>query len=328
VSADKVLVTGASGFIGSHLVESLVHDGQTVRAFVRYTSDRRRGNLDLLPEDIKSTIEFCHADLRDADAIKEVLCGIDTVYHLGAINSNPYSLQHPEETIAVNTLGTLNILQAMRDHDTRRGVIVSTSEVYGPIQYVPVDEKHSLQPQSPYSASKISAEALSISFNRSYNTPVVVVRPFNTYGPRQSTRAVIPTIISQALTKDVVSLGAIHMTRDYTFVQDTVRGLISASKADSALGKIVNLGTGQSVTIGDVAEKIIALIGRLVTISANDDQRLRPEVNQELRIAADNKLAQSLLGWQPEITLDRGLQLTIDWIADHLEQFDPNIYSV
>lgn len=324
----QALVTGASGFIGSHLVELLVREGYTVRALTRYTSDNRRGNLALLPSEITDQVEVCPADLRDAEAVSMALDGVDTVFHLGAIISIPYSYQHPEETVAVNILGTFNVLQAMRQHTTRRGVIVSTSEVYGSARYVPIDENHPLQPQSPYAATKVSAEALSISFHRTYETPVVVVRPFNTYGPRQSARAVIPTIISQALTRPVVSLGAIHTVRDYTYAADTARGLMLASRSDTALGQVVNLGTGQSVTIGDIAHKIIELIGRPVTISANEGQRLRPGGSEVLRLESDNRLAASLIGWRPEVSLDEGLQKTIDWVRDHLGQFDPNAYTI
>lgn len=327
----KVLVTGAGGFIGSHLVDLLVREGYSVRALTRYTSGNRRGNLDLLPADIMDQVEVYHADLRDSEAVSKAMSGVDTIFHLGAIISIPYSYQHPEETIAVNVNGTLNILQAMRQHGTRRGIIVSTSEVYGSAKYVPIDEKHPLQPQSPYAASKIGAEAISISFHRSFQTPIVVVRPFNTYGPRQSARAVIPTIISQALTRDVVSLGAIHTVRDYTYAADTARGLMLAANfpnSDSALGEVINLGTGHSVTIGDVANKIIALIGRPVTISANEGQRLRPEASEVLRLESDNRRAEVLIGWQPAVTLDEGLQMTIDWIREHLDQFDPSVYTI
>src|SRR5512142_9690 len=226
----KALVTGASGFIGSHLVELLVREGYSVRAMTRYTSENRRGNLALLPPDILEHVEVYPADLRDAEAVSLAVDGVDVIFHLGAIISIPYSYQHPEETVSVNIQGTLNVLQAMRQHGTARGVIVSTSEVYGSAQYVPIDEKHPLQPQSPYAATKVGAEALSISFHRTYETPVVVIRPFNTYGPRQSTRAVIPTIITQALTKPVVSLGAIHTVRDYTYAADTARGLMLGSR--------------------------------------------------------------------------------------------------
>jgi NAD dependent epimerase/dehydratase len=325
---EKVLVTGAGGFIGSHLVELLVREGYAVRAMVRYTSGNHRGNLELLPRDVLSNLDYYAGDLRDEEAMRKALDGIDTVFHLGAIISIPYSYQHPEETVAVNVQGTLNILQAMRANDTRCGIIVSTSEVYGSAQYVPIDEKHPLQPQSPYSASKISAESISISYHRSFKTPVVVVRPFNTFGPRQSARAVIPTIISQALTKDVISLGAIHTLRDYTYATDTAHGLMLAARSNSALGQVINLGTGRSVTIGEIAQKVIDLVGRPVTLSANEGQRLRPEASEVLRLESNNQLAAELLGWRPEISLEDGLNQTIAWIRDHLDQFDPNVYAI
>ncbi|HLY28499.1 MAG TPA: SDR family NAD(P)-dependent oxidoreductase [Aggregatilineales bacterium] len=328
MAATKVLVTGAGGFIGSHLVELLVREGYAVRALIRYTSDYHQGNLHLLSHEISQEIEVARADLRDAEAIADAAKGMDTIFHLGAIISIPYSYQHPEETVSVNVVGTLNILQAMRQHGIRRGVIVSTSEVYGSAQYVPIDEKHPLQPQSPYSATKIAAESLSISFQRSFSTPVVVVRPFNTYGPRQSARAVIPTIISQALTRDVISLGAIHTVRDYTYASDTARGLMHAALHDEAIGQVVNLGTGSSVTIGDVAEKIVALVGRRVRIEAGDSQRLRPSASEVTRLESDNRLAAKLIEWRPQVTLDDGLQQTIAWIGDHLDRFDPATYAV
>ncbi len=328
MAAKKVLVTGAGGFIGSHLVELLVREGYRVRAMTRYTSDSRKGNLALLPADLLNEVEIYRADLHDADAVSDALTEMETVFHLGAIISIPYSYQHPEETVDVNVGGTLNVLQAMRRHGTACGVIVSTSEVYGSAQYVPIDEKHPLQPQSPYSASKIGAEALSISFQRSYNTPIVVVRPFNTFGPRQSARAVIPTIISQALTRDTVSLGAIHTWRDYTYAEDTARGLMLAALHPEAYGQVVNLGTGVSTTIGDIANRIIALIGRSVTVSANEGERMRPDASEVLRLESDNRLAAQLIGWQPKYTLDDGLQKTIDWIREHIDLFDVGQYVV
>src|SRR5258706_1205111 len=251
MSQNKVLVTGASGFIGSHLVELLVREGYAVRALTRYTSDNRKGNLALIPE-ILEQVEVHPADLRDAEAVSMAVSGVDAVFHLGAIISIPYSYQHPEETVAVNITGTFNVLQAMRQHKTRRGVIVSTSEVYGSAQYVPIDEKHPLQPQSPYAATKVSAEALSLSFHRTYQTPVVVIRPFNTYGPRQSARAVIPTIIVQALAGEQLRLGSLTPVRDFLFVRDTAQGFIAAATASGVLGEVLNLRTGTGVSVGDV----------------------------------------------------------------------------
>lgn len=328
MSLPRVLVTGAGGFIGSHLVEQLVLAGYPVRAMIRYTSGNQRGNLAWLPAEVMANVELYAGDLRDAEAVSRAVEGVDTVFHLGAIIAIPYSYRHPEETVAVNVNGTLNVLQAMRKHATRCGIIVSTSEVYGTAIYTPIDEKHPLQAQSPYSASKISAESISISFHRSFNTPIVVVRPFNTFGPRQSARAVIPTIISQALTKDSVSLGALHPYRDYTYATDTAHGLIAASQHDAAIGQVINLGTGETNTIGEIAQRIIKLIGRPVTLAANQGERLRPEASEVLKLQSDNRLAAELLHWRPQVSLDDGLQRTIAWIAEHLDQFDPSVYAV
>ncbi|MCC7208056.1 MAG: SDR family NAD(P)-dependent oxidoreductase [Anaerolineae bacterium] len=331
VAGEKVLVTGAGGFIGSHLVEFLVQQGHAVRAMTRYTSGDRRGNLAQLPSDVMKQVEMYPADVRDADAVRQALGGVDAVFHLAAIISIPYSYRHPEETVAVNVTGTLNVLQAMRALGTRRGVIVSTSEVYGSAQYVPIDEKHPLQPQSPYSASKIGAESLSVSFQRSFGLPVVVVRPFNTYGPRQSARAVIPTIIAQALTRNVIELGAVHTYRDYTYASDTARGLYLAAYgpgSEAALGQIVNLGTGESNTIASIAQRIIARVGRPLKIAANRADRMRPDASEVLRLQSDNRLANELFGWTPEVSLDEGLDRTIAWVRDHLSLFEPESYTV
>jgi dTDP-glucose 4,6-dehydratase len=325
----KVLVTGAGGFIGSHLVEVLLQAGYAVRAMTRYTSAANRlGNLNLLPDELRAKIDLYPADLRDADAVRKAMQGVEVVFHLGAIIAIPYSYQHPEETAAVNLIGTLNVLQAMRQLGTARGVIVSTSEVYGTAQYTPIDEKHPLQPQSPYAATKIGAEALAISFQRSFGTPVTIVRPFNTYGPRQSARAVIPTIISQALTQDVVRLGAVHTYRDYTYAEDTARGLMLAAESEAAIGQVINLGTGETNTIGAIAELIIGLIGRPVHLITGEAERLRPEASEVLKLQSDNRLAASLIGWRPQIGLREGLQRTIDWIAAHLDLFDPAKFHV
>jgi nucleoside-diphosphate-sugar epimerase len=332
--AKKVLVTGAGGFIGSHLVEQLLNQGFAVRAFTRYTSAAEKGgNLRFLSPQHLAEIEFYAGDLRDADAVRAAMQNIACVYHLGAIIAIPYSYKHPEETFAVNLNGTLNVLQAMRQQGTARGVIVSTSEVYGSAQYTPIDEKHPLQPQSPYSASKISAEALSLSFYNSFNTPVVVVRPFNTFGPRQSARAVIPTIIAQALSQPSVTLGALHPYRDYTFATDTALGLICAGEAgEAALGKVINLGTGISNTIGHIAETILDLVaartGHRATLAANDPQRLRPEKSEVLKLEADNRLAAQLIGWSPRWGLADGLSETIAWVAANQHLFSPGTYQI
>jgi len=266
MAGKHALVTGAAGFIGSHLVEMLVREGVQVRAFVRYNSGRRTGTLDLLPADVRQNVEVYYGDLRDREAVQQAAQGVDQIYHLGAVITIPYSYQHPREVVDVNVTGTLNVLLAARDLGTPQVMLTSTSEVYGTAQVEPIDEQHPLHPQSPYAASKVAQDALAISFHAAYDLPVRIVRPFNTFGPRQSARAVIPTIISQALTRDEVRLGALHPTRDLTYVTDTVRGFLLAMACDEAIGRPINLGTGQSITIGELAERAIRLTGRDVPV--------------------------------------------------------------
>jgi NAD dependent epimerase/dehydratase len=326
MTTPHALVTGAAGFIGSHLVEMLVKDGAQVRAFVRYNSGRRAGNLDLLPPEVLEHVAVYFGDLRDCEAVAQAMRGVEQVYHLGAVITIPYSYQHPREVFDVNVTGTLNVLNAARDQNVPHIVVTSTSEVYGTAQYEPIDEQHPLHPQSPYAASKVAQDAMAISFHATYDLPVRIVRPFNTFGPRQSARAVIPTIISQALTQDRVKLGALHPTRDLTYVTDTVRGFLLAAQSDAALGRPVNLGTGHSISIGELAEKAIQLTGRDVPI-VTDAQRIRPEKSEVLRLRSDYALARELTGWEPQVTLEQGLQHTIDWIAAHLDLFDPERYA-
>ena len=323
---NHALVTGAAGFIGSHLVEMLVREGRHVRAFVRYNSGHRTGNLDLLPPDIRDGVDIYYGDLRDAEAVAQAVQGMDEVYHLGAVITIPYSYQHPREVFDVNVGGTLNVLVAARDQRVPHVMVTSTSEVYGTAQVEPIDESHPLNPQSPYAASKVAQDALALSFHAAYGLPVRIVRPFNTFGPRQSARAVIPTIITQALTRDVVKLGALHPTRDLTYVTDTVRGFLMAAESEAAVGRPVNLGTNRSITIGDLAHLAIQLIGRDVAI-VTDAQRIRPESSEVLRLRSDNTLARELMGWVPEVSLEEGLRRTIAWISDHLHRFDPERYA-
>lgn len=322
----RVLVTGAAGFIGSHLVETLVRQGARVRAFVRYNAGHRTGNLELLPPDVRAEVEIIFGDLRDMDAVTQAMRGMEQVYHLGAVITIPYSYQHPREVLDVNVGGTLNVLLAARDLGVPGVAIASTSEVYGTAQVEPIDETHPLHPQSPYAASKAAADALAISFHAAYGLPVRIVRPFNTFGPRQSARAVIPTIISQALTCAEVRLGALHPTRDLTYVSDTVRGFLLAMASPGAVGRPVNLGTGRSITIGDLARLIIQLVGRDVPL-VSEAARLRPETSEVLRLRSDNRLARELIGWEPQVSLEEGLQRTIAWMRDHLHLFDPGRYA-
>jgi len=322
-----VLVTGAGGFIGSHLSERLVREGAHVRAFVRYNSRGDEGLLNLMPRELYRELEIISGDLRDGDAIHAAVRGVDVVFHLGALIAIPYSYLHPREVIETNILGTTNVLMAAREHEIGRVVHTSTSEVYGTAQYVPIDESHLLQGQSPYSASKIGADKIAESFCRSFGTPVATLRPFNTYGPRQSARAVIPTIISQALTADAIRLGALDPMRDFTFVEDTVEGFLRAGFHDTAIGEEVNLGAGECISIGDLAQKILALVGRDLPITC-EQVRLRPSQSEVMRLQADTQKARRLLHWEPQISLDEGLQRTIAWIGANLRRYRPDVYEV
>jgi len=316
----QILVTGAGGFIGSHLVEELVRSGSKVCAFVRYNSRADAGLLKLLPADVLDEIEIIAGDLRDEDAIRKAVQGRQIVFHLGALISIPYSYLHPVEVAATNIMGTLNVLLACRDLGVEKLVHTSTSEVYGTARVVPITESHPLHGQSPYSASKIGADKLVESFYSAYGLPVVTVRPFNTFGPRQSARAVIPTIITQALACDQIRLGNRETTRDFTYVSDTVAGFIKAAEAENGLGQAINLGTGSEIRIGELVELIIKKIGRPVRIDS-DQQRLRPAQSEVLRLVSDNSLARATLNWQPQVSLDEGLDLTIEWIKKHLDLY-------
>ena len=321
-----VLVTGAGGFIGSRLVNNLVQKGAKVKAFVRYNSRGDAGLIKLLSPEVLTRIELIGGDLRDAQAIEDAMNGVQAVFHLGALISIPYSYYHPVEVVDTNITGTLNVLLACRKYNCKM-IHTSTSEVYGTALRVPIDESHPLQGQSPYSASKIGADKLVESFQRSFNVPAVTVRPFNTYGPGQSARAVIPTIISQALTRDVVLLGNLETKRDFTFVDDTVNGFIKAAEADGVSGEVFNLGTGSEVTIGALASEIIQIIGRDVPIKI-DEQRLRPEKSEVMRLLSDNSKAKEVLGWYPEVSIRDGLKATIDWIKNNIDLYRPGRYEL
>lgn len=324
---NRVLVTGAGGFIASHLVERLVAEGAKVRAFVRYNSRGDLGLLKMLSADDLSQLEIVAGDLRDVDAVREAVRDIDTVFHLGALIAIPYSYVHPREVVETNVMGTLNVLMAAREFGTRRVIHTSTSEVYGTARYVPIDENHPLQGQSPYSASKIGADRIVESFYRSFNMPLVTLRPFNTYGPRQSARAVIPTIISQALLHEEVKLGGLDPSRDFTFVADTVDGFMRVASTEHVIGEEINLGNDNTIRIGDLAEKIFGLIGKTPRLVA-DSQRIRPGKSEVLKLWASNKKAKELLGWEPRISLNEGLRRTIEWIAAHLDLYQPDRYTV
>jgi NAD dependent epimerase/dehydratase len=323
----KVLVTGAGGFIASHLVEALQGGGAEVRAFVRYNSRGDPGLLRQLSPEAFRQLEIIAGDLRDLPAVQEALRGIQTVLHLGALIAIPYSYLHPAEVVETNVTGTLNVLLAGRAAGVERIVHTSTSEVYGTALRVPIDEQHPLQGQSPYSASKIGADKLAESFFRSYGLPVVTLRPFNTYGPRQSARAVIPTIITQALTQDVIRLGNLEARRDLTYVADTVNGFLLAAEVPGIEGETINLGTGTEVSIGDLAQAIIDQMDQPVRIEV-DLARLRPEKSEVQRLLSDNTLARQRLGWSPQVDLETGLARTIAWIKEHLDYYRPSQYQV
>jgi NAD dependent epimerase/dehydratase len=325
LSGEVVLVTGAGGFIASHLIENLVQSGKNVRAFVRYNSRNDPGLLRLLPQDLFNKVEIIPGDLRDLSAVKQAMHGVATVYHLGALIAIPYSYIHPHEVVETNVIGTLNVLQSARETSIDRLVHTSTSEVYGTALRVPIDEGHPLQGQSPYSASKIGADKLAESFQLSYNLPVVTIRPFNTYGPRQSARAVIPTIITQALTREYVLLGNLDARRDMTFIQDTVAGFLKAANIPDIEGETINLGSGTEITIRQIAEEIIRLVGRQVEIRT-DPSRLRPEKSEVQRLLSDNRKALEVLHWHPEVDLETGLTRTIAWFRQHLEFYQPGEY--
>jgi dTDP-glucose 4,6-dehydratase len=323
----RVLVTGAGGFIGSHLVEKLVQLGASVRAFVRYNSRGDPGLLRLASAETIGEIELIGGELRDPDAIRNAVSGCQFVFHLGAVISIPYSYRHPVEVAETNFIGTLNVLMACRDMNVERLIHTSTSEVYGTAQQTAIDEAHPLQGQSPYSASKIGADKLVESFYRTYQLPAVTVRPFNTYGPRQSGRAVIPTIITQALANRTIHLGNLDTIRDFTYVDDTVNGFICASAADAVEGGTFNLGTGTETMIGDLAEKIICKVGTQAKVEI-DPQRFRPEKSEVLRLLSDNSLAHEQIGWSPSVSLDEGLDKTIDWIKANLDHYRIGIYEL
>jgi NAD dependent epimerase/dehydratase len=321
-----VLVTGAGGFIGSHLVEGLVEAGAKVRAFVRYNSRADVGLLRFAPDAVRKEVEIVAGDLRDEDAIRQAVKGCQIVFHLGALISIPYSYYHPVEVASTNIMGTLNVLMACRDFSVERLVHTSTSEVYGTAQRVPIDEDHPLKGQSPYSASKIGADKLAESFYCAYNLPEVTVRPFNTFGPRQSARAVIPTIITQALSVDSIHLGNVHSTRDFTFVTDTVAGFLKAAEAPGVEGLTINLGTGVEIKIGDLADLIIRKVGRPVKVEL-ENVRLRPQHSEVQRLLSNNSFARQRLGWDPQVSLEEGIEQTIEWIKPHLDLYRVGKYE-
>jgi NAD dependent epimerase/dehydratase len=323
----KILITGAGGFIGSHLIERLYGLGAKVKAFVHYNSRNDFGYIDYIPKDIQKNISIETGNLTDYDAVYDAMKGCDVVFHLGALIAIPYSYRHPKDSIETNVMGTYNVLNAARRLDVEKIVHTSTSEVYGTALKVPISEDHPLQGQSPYSASKIGADKIAESFYRSYNLPVATIRPFNTYGPRQSARAVIPTIITQALAGDRIHLGSLHPTRDLTFVLDTVEGFVKVAECDRSIGEVINIGSGYDISVKDLCDKILKLMNSKAKI-VSKTERKRPSKSEVERLLADNSKAKKMLKWKPEYSLDEGLRLTIDWISRNIGKYKTDSYVI
>ncbi len=323
----KVLVTGAAGFIGSHLVERLVREGHRVRAYVHYNSRNDWGNLELVDPAVKREIEVVTGDIADPFSVRHATKGVQVVYHLSSLIAIPYSYVAPQSYVQTNVQGAINVLQAARDEGVERVVHTSTSECYGTAQYVPIDEKHPLQGQSPYSASKIGADMLAESYWRSFELPVAIIRPFNTFGPRQSARAVIPTIISQALKGGTIKLGSLTPTRDMNYVDNTVDGFLAVAQHPAAVGQVINVGSGREISIGDLARLIVQLVGSSSEV-VEDSQRIRPAASEVERLLCGHAKARELLGWTPRVGLEEGLQRSIDWFRGHLDRYKTDIYNI
>jgi dTDP-glucose 4,6-dehydratase len=324
----RILVTGAGGFIGSHLVEELVKQGEEVRAFVRYNSRDERGLLEDVPKEIQNQIEVVSGDLKDPDGIKKAVKGCAKIFHLGALIAIPYSYIHPFNFVQTNIIGTAHLLHAcLENSGVERIIHTSTSEVYGTAQYIPIDEKHPLQAQSPYAASKIAADKLVESYNLSFGLPITTIRPFNTFGPRQSLRAIIPTIISQAIHGKKIRLGNVEPRRDFLFVKDTVRGFIELAKCSKAVGKVVNIGTGRDISIKELVEKILSQMRQGGEIMV-EGRRIRPKKSEVMQLIANTRLAKKLFKWAPRYSLEDGLEQTIEWYRKNLPRFKVGSYPL
>lgn len=324
----KVLVTGAEGFIGSHLTETLVQLGADVTALVQYNSFNNWGWIDTFDKEVLNSIKVETGDIRELDGMNRIIKGQEVVFHLAALIAIPYSYLSPMAYVRTNVEGTTNVLEACRSHDVQKIIHTSTSETYGTALYVPIDEKHPMQGQSPYSASKIGADKMAESFYRSFNMPIATLRPFNTYGPRQSARAVIPTIISQILAgKNEIKLGSLSPTRDFNFVKDTAEAFIKVAESDRTIGEVINAGSNYEITIGDTVKKIIDIIGKDVKIIC-DEERIRPEKSEVNRLWADNTKIKELTDWTPKYSIDEGLAETVAWIKENMKHYKPDIYNV
>jgi dTDP-glucose 4,6-dehydratase len=326
-TSKRVAVTGAGGFIGSHLAETLVRAGAEVTALVRYNSRGDDGNLRFLEPAVRSALRVERLDLADVDAARQALRGAHVVFNLAAFVGIPYSYANPHDTVLNNVMTTLNALGVARDLGVERFIQTSTSEVYGSALQVPIPETHPLQPQSPYSASKIATDHIALSYYYAFGLPVAVVRPFNTFGPRQSARAVLPTVIMQALAGSEIRIGATTTTRDFTYVEDTVRGFLLAGDAPAAVGEVVNLGTGREISIDDAIRLVVGIVGKDVRL-IRDESRLRPDRSEVARLCADVAKAGHLIGYRPQVSLEDGLRRTVAWIAEHLNTYRPDAYAV
>jgi NAD dependent epimerase/dehydratase len=329
MATKKVIVFGAGGFIGSHLTERLLELGCDVTAFLRYNSRHDDGFLRVLPPRLTVKLRKVYGELRELESVSKAMEGMEIVFNLAALPGIPYSYLHPNETIETNVIGTLNVLTAARSQGVEKFVQTSTSEVYGSALYVPIDEQHPKQPQSPYSASKIASDAIALSFYYSFDLPVAIIRPFNTYGPRQSTRAIIPSVITQALTSDEIKLGNTDTTRDLTFVKDTVEGFVKIAESDAAIGQEINIGCGFEISIGDLVRKLVEMSGREVRLTVDPD-RVRPEKSEVQRLFCANAKARQLLDWAPRYDLESGLSETFAWFSDpaHLNHYQGSEYRV
>ncbi len=321
------MVTGAGGFIGSHLVEALLKRGAKVKALVHYNSRNDWGMLEFCDRHVLDKLEVITGDIRDSDCVRAAIADCDIVFHLAALIGIPYSYVNPRDVMDTNIRGTLNVLQAARDFLTDKVIHLSTSEVYGTAEKIPMDEDHPLKPQSPYAATKVAADQLALSFYRAFKLPVAIARPFNVYGPRQSARAIVPTIISQALNKKSVRLGSIYTTRDLTFVADTVEGLIKVCESDNTLGEVVNLGSGFEVSIEELAELVARSLRKNIRV-VSESNRKRPEHSEVERLCSDSRKAQKLINWFPKVTLQQGLAKTIAWIEKHRHLYKSELYNV
>jgi NAD dependent epimerase/dehydratase len=327
VKNKRVLVTGAGGFVGSHLVEALVKSGARVKAFVHYNSRNDWGMLEDVEQKTSREVEVVASDLRDADAVRKAVKGQEVVFHLGALIGIPYSYVNPRDVVDTNVGGTLNVLTAACDFQVEKIIHTSTSEVYGSAQYVPMDEGHPVNPQSPYAASKLAADLLALSFHRSYDLPIGVIRPFNIYGPRQSARAVIPSIITQALVKGTVNVGLILPTRDLTFVTDSASGFIAFAESEGSVGEVVNLGSSREVSVSELIEMVSVCLNKKIKI-VKEKKRIRPEKSEVERLFSDSRKAKALFGWIPKIDIERGVKKTIDWIDRNIDKYKQEIYNI